>query len=159
MSLNVSPWRLVFVAAVALLQCVQTVHSQRRSTEEAEGVWEGSVYIVGVAPGVDRDGFRLGDNTRLRLELFPSREQVSVTSPDFPELQMIHLGQLHSSAVIAGVIEGDGHVENWALTVTLQDDRTMLVALSRGVSLAPSSGDASVVTVGALGQLRKNDDD
>jgi hypothetical protein len=158
MSLNVALRGLVIGGAIVFLQCAQSAFAQI-SSDEMNGIWEGSVSIVDVAPATARDGFRVGDSAQLRMEISPDLVRVSVAGPGSSELQMIHLGRLAGSAIILGVMQTDDRIETWALTVSLQDEITMLVALSRGVKPTQESQDASVLMVGALGQLHQIDDD
>jgi hypothetical protein len=157
-SLNVSLRRVVTGGAIVFLQCAQSAFAQI-SSDEMNGIWEGSVSIVDVAPETARDGFRIGDSAQLRMEISPDRVRVSVAGSDSSELEMIHMSQLAGGAIILGVMRTDDRTETWALTVSLQDQTAMLVALSRGVKPMPESESEDVLTVGALGQLRKIDDD
>jgi hypothetical protein len=156
-SVNVSLRRLVIGGAIVFLQCAQSAFAQL-SSEEMDGIWEGPVSIVDVAPDTAPDGIRVGDSTRLRMEIFPDRVRVSA-GPNSSELQMIHIGRLDSSAIILGVMRSDDQTETWVLTASLEDPRTMLVALSRGVKAIQKSEGAEVFTVGALGKLQQVDDD
>jgi hypothetical protein len=155
---NVPLRRLVFGGAIVLLQCAQSVVAQI-SADEMHGVWEGSVSIVDVAADTARQGFRVGDSAQLRMEIALDRVRVFVAGPGASELQMIHIARLAGSAIILGVMQTDDRIETWALTVSLQDQITMLVALSRGVQPMQASQDASVLMVGALGQLHQIDGD
>jgi hypothetical protein len=155
---NVPLRRLVFGGAIVLLQCAQSAVAQI-SADEMHGVWEGSVSIVDVAADTARQGFRVGDSAQLRMEIALDRVRVFVAGPGASELQMIHIARLAGSAIILGVMQTDDRIETWALTVSLQDQITMLVALSRGVQPMQASQDASVLMVGALGQLHQIDGD
>jgi hypothetical protein len=66
--------------------------------------------------------------------------------------------RLTNTVTILADVETTDRAEHWALTIALQDDRTILAALSRGVRQMPISESSDVFTVGALGQLRQVDD-
>jgi hypothetical protein len=124
--------------------------------EEMSGSWEGSVAIVGITPESARAGFRIGDSTRVRVDLLPDG-RVSLGSPDTPGLQTTYGERLTNTVTILAVLEASDRSEHWALTIALREDHTIWAALSRGVRLMRSSAPADVFTVGALGQLRHVD--
>jgi hypothetical protein len=131
--------------------------SAQFSAQTMNGVWEGSLPIVGVTPDGTREGVGIGDITRLRVEVLPD-DRMSVSSPDYPQLVTTRAFRLVNSATIFAVVETSDHAEHWALTIVVHDRSTILAALSRGVRQTRTSGSTDVFTVGALGQLRKVDD-
>jgi hypothetical protein len=141
--------------ALGLIQCAQPTNAQL-APEKMNGIWEGSVSVVAVAPESARSGSQIGDSTLLRIRVSPDGT-MSVASPDSPQLRTTRAQRFINTVTILAVIETDDQAEHWALTIVLQDERTMVAALSRGVRQMQESESADVFTVGALGQLRHVD--
>jgi hypothetical protein len=153
---NASIALLCLGVAVGLIACTQTASAQL-APEKMNGIWEGSVSIVGVAPESARAGFQIGDITPLRVTVSPDGT-VTLVSADSPQLRTMRAQRMANTVTILAVVEANCQAEHWALTVALQDERTLVAALSRGVRQVQSSESADVFTVGALGQLRQVDD-
>ena len=146
--------RLLIAGATAFL--LSRIACAQLPLEEMNGIWEGAVSVVGGTPDSNRGGFRVGDSIRLRLQISSDHVSVLVLDSDSANLRNIYIGRLASNAIILGVMRTTEHIESWALTATLQDERTMLVALSRGVRPLRDSGSAAdVFTIGSLGELRQ----
>lgn len=148
------------IAAIWLLMHWAGAAHAQRELDDIEGSWRGSVSVVATAGNDDRFDLHIGDEIQLKIEITSNDARISVLGVDALELHDVRLDRLGASATVFSFMGTDDEADNWAITVTNQDNRSMLIVLSRVVS-PPStqSGIADAWVMGAIGELHKTEDE
>jgi hypothetical protein len=133
-----------------------------RNLGTLDGTWEGALTVVSATDTTPASFWKVGDRPEFSLAIDGDVASVRVKSGEWRELRIgsgFHVFKIESSAYVYALNRANGWVENWTLSVTKKNPRTMLVFLSyvAGGSLEHLDAVTGEFAVGAMGELSKSD--
>ena len=151
-----------FAAYAVAILAPGSAHAQAR-LGTLNGTWQGTLTVVSATAATPDAFWHAGDRPEFSLAIDGEVATVRVNSGEWRELRIgdgFHVFKLESSAYVYALHRANGWVENWMLSVTKKDPRTMLVFLSyvAGGSLERLDEVTGEFAVGAMGELTRADE-